>query len=323
MFKGAFLFIAEVAEQSIARACRARGRKAYEGANPSLGTMLKDDIQKLLENEPLIINWQNFSQFKTGGGSLFFGIGLMSKDKLSVAMPFDILSFFFVSEILKRPLNLSGVNIIIADNHALSNGLFSKSKINDLANQTSNQINKIIRNFALKDFNVFKASEIHSLDSFQKILTNLPSMENEYLRLEIADTLWLVENKNLKVKLGWAISSEKQVGGNDERFFDKGILKTSPDIQLIHLQAGRTLNPIRPKASPYLSTDGEPRILLVKDENVEQKIKSTIGNWPDKSMGGLISHLHDIVRCFERLQGRLPFNSLGQKIQFIIDKAVL
>lgn len=286
--------------------------------------MLNNSLQVLLENEPLIINWENFNKFENNNkGSIFFGIGLMSKDKLSVAMPFDILSFFFVSEILKKSLNLSEVNVIIADNHAISNNLFKKCKIANLADQTFNQISKIVRNFAFKNFNVFKASEIHKLDSFQKILSDLPEMKNEYLRLEIADTIWLNQNKDLKIKLGWAISTEKKVGGNDERFFDTNIQQMCPDISLVHLQAGRTLDPNRPKASPYLSINKEPRILLLKNENVDQKIKSAISNWSDKSMGGLISHLHDIVRCFEKLQGRLPFSLLAQKIQFIIDKAVL
>ena len=296
----------------------------YEGSNPSPSTMLNDNLQKLLENEPLVINWENLNLLENNkGGSIFFGIGLMSKKRLSTAIPFDILSFFFVSEILKNSLNLSNVNIIIADNHAKSNNLFSNSDINILADQTFNLIEKIIRNFAFKDFDIFKASEIHRLKSFQKILSGLPKMENEYLRLEIADTLWLKQNKDLKIKLGWSISSEKQVGGNDERFFDVGILQNCPDISIIHLRAGRTLDPNKPKASPYLSIDNDRRILLVKDENVDQKIKIAFNNWSDKSLGGLISHLHDIVHCFEKLQGKLPFNNIEQKVQFILDKAIL
>ena len=63
--------------------------------------------------------------------------------------------------------------------------------------------------------------------------------------------------------------------------------------------------------------------VIKKNENVNLKLSSNEKIWPDKAMGGIISYLHNIVRCFEKIQGKLPFNSLEQKIQFILDKAVL
>ena len=107
--------------------------------------MLKNDIYKLLENEPLTISWQNLDCLNNiNNGSIFFGIGLMSRNRLSMGMPFDILSFFFVSEILKRMLNLSKVNVIIADNHAISNNIIDKQEILNKANQSFKIIEKII-----------------------------------------------------------------------------------------------------------------------------------------------------------------------------------
>jgi len=282
------------------------------------------EISKLFENEPLIINWHNIKRLKNNkSGSIFFGLGLVSRNQLSVGIPFDILSFFFVSEILKNSLNLSKVIVLIADSHALSNRIFDNMQIQNQANLTLTQAQKIVRNFAFNNFEIIMASDMHKLPSFQSILSKLPKFENKYLRLEIADTLWLTNNRNLKIKIGWAISKENRTEGNDERFFDNDIIKMCPNLSLIHLQAGRTLDSNRPKASPYLSVRNEHRILLLKNENVNEKLKTAKNNWTDKSMGGLISHLHDIVHSFENIQGRLPFNTLEQKIKFILDKATV
>lgn len=247
----------------------------------------------------------------------------MSRNDLSIGLPFDVLSFFFVSELIKRSLILSKVIVLIADNHALSNNKFDEKQIEILANKTLDQLEKVVRNFVFKNFEIVKASDIHKLTSFQKILSNIPNMKNEYLRLEVADTLWLKENKNLKIKLGWAISKENRIEGNDERFFDKDIISNCPGVSLIHLQAGRTLDRNRPKASPYLSLVSENRLLLIKGERVKEKINLGLNNWGNSSMGGLESHLHDIVHSFEKIQGRLPFDNIIQKLQFILDKAVL
>jgi hypothetical protein len=136
----------------------------------------------------------------------------------------------------------------------------------------------------------------------------LPKMQNEYLRLEVADCLWLRQNYNLKVKMGWTMAKSIAIEGNDERFFDAKIKEFLPDLNFIHLEPGWTFDPLRPRVSPYISVAGENRLLLKPDQKV-----------PDLGICG--PHLAKIVRCAEILWGKLPFSNLEDKIKFLIDKA--
>lgn len=65
-------FFVGVAEWSNALDCKSSDRMVYEGSNPSPSTMVKNKIQTFLENEPLIINWENIDILKKNKvGSLF------------------------------------------------------------------------------------------------------------------------------------------------------------------------------------------------------------------------------------------------------------
>lgn len=277
--------------------------------------MLKNKSKLFLENEPLIINWSNLSCLENkSGGSLFFGVGLMSRTILSEGIPFDILSFFFEAERLRQNFKLNRVVILIADTHATSNHTHTEKQINKVSEKTFVTLQKIIRNFVFSNFELIKASDLHQKNSFKVILQKLPKLENKYLKLEIADTLWLNKHKNLKIKLGWAISKQNRVEGNDERFFDNEIIKHCPDVGLIHLPAGKTLGPNRPKASPYLSLDNLKRIIIQDNEDVNGKLKS--------SSREVFMHFSRIVRTFEKLQGKLPFDTLEEKMKFLINKSL-
>lgn len=257
-------------------------------------------------NIPLIKTIEINGQINSG--AVFFGVGLMTSKKLGVAFPFDILGMFFATELIRRNLNLDSAIVVLGDSHALTNNIFPPEDIKTFADRTERELLKITHNFALTNFMILRASNFHTSQEFQNILKPLPKINNEYLRLEIADCLFLKQTHNLKLKVGWTMSKGKQAEGNDERFFDAGIKEFIPDLNFIHLEPGRTLDPVRPRVSPYISIFGEKRILLEKGQSIAD-------------LGICAPHLAKIVRCAEMLWGKLPFENLNEKVEFLIDKA--
>ena len=288
----------------------------------------QQEITTFLSNEPLIeaeitrafIDWQSLQ--RSEGKSLFFGVGLCTAKQPAVAIPFDILSFFFVAERLKRFFKLSNVFILIADIHAQTNTFMTAKIIAETRSNILKTFQKVVRNFSLPNFEILLASDISQLTSFQSILHELPSMENQYLRQELADIIWLTRHKNLGIKLGWTIDNSIIPSGHDERFFDTQLLSIQKiPVSFMFSGAGRTFDPNKPKESPYISVKDDHRLLIQPQENVSQKFCDAQNRWGSSSCNGVRGHLADIVRIFEKLFIKLPSMTLEQKIQFILNIA--
>lgn len=283
---------------------------------------------KFLSNEPLIeaditrafIDWPSLQ--KSEGKSLFFGVGLCTAKQAAVAIPFDILSFFFVAERLKRFFNLKNVFILVADRHAESNVFMTPEIIDKSRRNILKIFQKIIHNFSLPNFEILVASDIARLESFQSVLHQIPIMKNQYVRQELADITWLTQTKNLGIKLGWTIDNSITPSGHDERFFDTQLLSIKKiPLSFMFSGAGRTFDPNRPKASPYISVKGDHRLLIKPQEDVRQKFCEAETLWGNSSCNGVKGRLADIVRLFEKLFIKLPTMTLEQKIQFILNIA--
>lgn len=290
----------------------------------------------MLQNEPLIqaelscasIDWNSIISKKKK--ALFFGVGLCTSKQPATAIPFDILQFFFIAELLKRQLELSNVFILIADSHALTNDFMDEATVSLLSTKMEQLFHSIVTNFSLSTFEIIKSTDIIQTESFKIILESLPDLDNTYLKNEIADILWLIKHKNVAIKLGWAIDNAKTPGGHDERFFDNKIQEliqaqspalSSDTISFMHTKPGRTFDRHRQKVSPYISTHGENRLLLHPDENIPLKFKRATKEWGDTHWQGTRKHLANITRLFEKLFGHQKSKSLEQKIQTIQDIA--
>ncbi len=275
---------------------------------------MSNDISNILKNEPLFLG--EFGTPTNQSASIFFGLGLCTSKKSAVAVPFDILSFFLTAESLVRQIPHLKALVLIADTHAASNSFMTPESVSKSKEKLTTVCQKIIKNLNLNNFSVIFASQISRLPSFIEILNSLPAMENPYLRQEVADVLWLSQHENLVAKLGWSLDSKPNSKGHDERFFDLEIQKfLDKPVQFIHLEAGRTFDALKPKASPYIAVEGENRILLKSGEKVSEKIG--VANKE------ALMHLSKIVSLFEKLFGVIETDSLSAKIQFIIDKIML
>lgn len=285
----------------------------------------KEEIKTFLQNEPLIEAELSSDAIEAlthtdpKGTSLFFGIGLCTAKEPAVAIPFDILSFFLVAERLRQFLQMARVIVLLADTHALTNSFMSPDVVHLLTKKSLRALSSVIRNLHLKTFKLLVHSDIAVRESFTKTLEAFPTMDNQYLRHEIADITWLVNHRMVALKLGWTIDSSPIPGGHDERFFDTELQRTtSMPIGFLYLKAGRTFDKHRQKVSPYISVAGEPRIIIDPNEDVRGKFSAARSSWGNDHFGGTRKHIADIVRLFEKLFGQLPSLSLVQKIEHIM-----
>ena len=287
----------------------------------------KKKILTFLQNEPLIeaglcggaIEALALSDPKDK--SLFFGVGLCTAKEPAVAIPFDILSFFLVAERLRQFLGMARVIVLLADTHALTNNFMTPARVQRLTQKTSQTLSGMIRNLDLNNFELLVHSDIAAQQSFTKILESIPTLDNQYLRHEIADISWLVNHRMVVLKLGWSIDSSPVPCGHDERFFDTALRKiASVSISFLYLKAGRTFDKHRQKVSPYIAVSEEPRIIIDTNENVRGKFDAARASWGDNHFGGTRKHIADIVRLFEKLFGQLPSLSLEQKIEHMMKR---
>lgn len=286
------------------------------------------NIQNQLTNNPLLLN--HFSKdevanlvAKIQGGNLFFGAGVMTHNKLSTAVPFDILGFFFTAEQLRRLFNGHKVFVFIAEQHAFANQLFPEDQIRQQTDRMLATINKIIRNFNLSHFQVIRTSDLQEVASIRKIFRQeLPKMDNQYLQHEVADVLWLNKFHNLKLKLGWAMNLEPEATGHDERFFDQEIKKFCTKVEFLHLKPGRTFDKTRSRVSPYISIPEETRLLLQEGQNIQQLLNSVKQTVSHDVIKATFRHLCNIVRLHDQLFEPLKFMTMTEKIQTILNKSI-
>jgi hypothetical protein len=286
------------------------------------------EIELMIRNEPLLagdITLRSIcreSLLGTSDKTLMFGTGLCTDKQAAAAIPFDVLSFFFLAEKLRRELDLTKVIVLIADHHALTNNFMNQDMVNHLKRKTFRQFRAIVRNFHLADFEIICGSDLANDISFREINRTLPPIENKYLKGEMTDILWLMQERNLAVKLGWTIDNAFAPSGHDERFFDSELQKImSLPLSFIFAKAGRTFDPDRPKSSPYISVSGETRLLLTKNEKFLLKLDQARTGCSQMQIAATVNHLADIVRLFEKLFIKLPDLNITDKIQFITDIA--
>lgn len=283
--------------------------------------MNANELRTIILNEPLFersICLQSMSetQLPQTKTNLFVGVGLCTATQPAVGIPFDIISFFLLPELLRRKGLIESTFFLIADTHALTNSFMTPSLVTTLTQTMKQTALSIIRSFRLQNMHVVVASEIRNESSFKTVLEELPKMENAYVREEIADVAWFMQMKNVRFKLGWTISNEIIPSGHDERFFDMEMKQfLSTPLIFLHTEAGRTFDPKHPKASPYITIRDEKRTLLTPTTGIEN-LKSNTTN--DEAV---MNHIKRIVRLFETCIVKIPFSSLEEKLNFIIQTA--
>jgi hypothetical protein len=288
---------------------------------------MQSDFSKTLANTELLLTqltqeaWSEWVKDHQGQ-NIFFGMGIMTHQAMSVAVPFDVLGMFLVAELLRRALHSKKVLVLVADQHALTNQLVPATIVQATTERVLKTVSSILKGFELSHFEVIRTVTLNDNQDIRTIYAALPSITNDYLKHEVADTLWLNQFHQVGIKLGWAMSIDSTVEGHDERFFDAEIKKFCPQMSFIHTKPGRTANPRRQRVSPYVSIEGEDRLVLSESENTSNKVSQWRKDGDPQVIKPLIRHLSQIVRLHDQLFDPSKFMTLEEKLKMLIKKSI-
>lgn len=240
---------------------------------------LKKRLVALAHTEPLIMRELSIAElpetfsYPLTPTSVYLGIGLTGRETVSQGLPFDTLSMLLIAEKYREATGAKTLICLIADSHALTNQSVARESVEKAAKRAFQTISLIGKKLALP-IEVIRASTIDGEKTYLDGLRQTETVEPEYAQRELADILYLIRTRGLILKLGWAFDGK----GLDERFFDKAFRDTFPkeSILFAYVEAGRTFNPARPKAPPYICTDPLHRLLLESEEETSRKLQVAV-----------------------------------------------
>ena len=285
-------------------------------------------LKKLIQNEGLIEAGPSFDMLLPSvgeGGSIFYGTGLTTPTEISQGLPFDVLGMMFVAEKIRKKAEFDSIYHHIADTHAKTNDWIDHLAVDAIANTTVKTLDTVASNLGLDHFNFLKASDFDQTPEYGKLLDEFASSaQHEYVVREAADIEWYRQYKGVALKIGWIIQAAETELGTDERVFDREYSSFIKEgMSFIYTKPGRTLNPSRPKASPYVATSTARRIMLEPDTDVHEVLRLAEEESGDAGHGGALKQYKRIVAMYEDQYGSLgkftPDFTLADKIQKIID----
>ena len=217
--------------------------------------------------------------------NLMLGIGL-ANCKVSEGLQIDSLSMVFVSELLKRELDIERNYLLIADSCACQNGV-QREDVDRLAEKERRIFGNLVDCFGFTNWEIMRASEIEEGNKeFALILedvrgtkiseeykglqhkTRIP-FPNDYVARQLSEMRLLRKRFDAKIKVDWKMPGSTL----DERVFDSLYTQIfGQDMSFVYVECGKTLNPEKPNAPPYLASNSRERIILAKGESVGRKL---------------------------------------------------
>ncbi len=255
---------------------------------------MTDSIHELVRRQELFARRQCEPILSESGlavsEAVWFGVGI-STDRISSELPLDVMILLYCQEMLRRQLDWPIGLILIADTNALSSGI-NNFEVRRASARTRDRLERVIADLGFPVSVIF-ASDIRAPS--QQLLESI-DVENPYLAQQMAQTE-VMRRTGAGLKLGWALSSSK----HDETFFDTHYRSHFGDeASFVYSVGGRTLDPKRPRACPYLCKDPAERLLLAPTESVRGKLAAA-----DKSAGrGAARLLAKLARAHKHLTGR-------------------
>jgi hypothetical protein len=255
---------------------------------------------------------------------VYAGFGVAGRQGVSERVPLDILSIILEAESARRQVFGSGLLFLVADTHALRTGDYDPNIVMRAAERRREIIFRACEALSVPDYTVVLASEIEN-DGFYTELVKAASEaalgDGKYFVLEAADIEFFRLVGGITVKVGWTLaSSPKAVGRFDEQAFDKvyqEIFSDGSKLTFLYTRPGRTLNPAKLNAAPYLSFDDSTRIMLERGEDVVAKLTSCTHGGTLKSM---LVYLDAILSKWEELSGQaLNGSDTAEKVSTLIE----
>jgi hypothetical protein len=236
--------------------------------------------------------------------AITMGIGLSAQHTLSRGLPLDVLGMLLPAEELRRAAGAERVVALIADRHALSNG-FPRAYVQERAAHITLLLKRLRAALRLP-LDILAADDVHREATHQKLHAQIRERAGEqhpYLTLEAADTGYLHQRYGSIIKIGWALDRSLVPGEvYDERVFDERFREwVGGPVGFAYARAGRTLDPRRPHAAPYVALDPARRLLLDPHEDIEAKLSAFSESVAPPMRNAVARHLRRITGAYSRV----------------------
>lgn len=289
----------------------------------------REPLTQIIQQEPLIkthLSQKGLQRLPEGAppSCVFIGLGLGTSMRLGEALPLDLLGVLLPAERVRRAICAPTLAVMIADNHAYSNG-FGQLQVQRSVRRLARSLVRIKAAFGLKELEIIKASDFHSTSEYQRILAQVearaPARTHPYFKLEVADICYMERTQGGLIKVGWTIRTSPGASTtNDELAFDRKFLRwTGLKSGFIYCSAGRTLDDLHPKVSPYICLDKERRICLDPGESIREKVARSMVHLSESTRRGVKNHLRKIGRCYCEVVEPVS-GTWSQRTQTIIER---
>jgi len=239
-----------------------------------------------------------------GSEAVWFGVGLSSGD-VSRGLPIDVLVLLYAQEMLRRELGYAESRVLVADTNALGDGI-AQLPVHRARTRAERTLRSVIETAGFP-VTVLRASEV---DGEADAIVRGLDAPNPYVAHQIGQTE-VMRRRGAAVKLGWALSGVT----HDEVYFDRLYERAfGESVSFVYTIGGRTLNPKRPRACPYLCAEPSERLLLRPNEDLAAKL----GSAPKPVAAGYERLLAKLARAHHRLTGE-RYQTPGELVQRMID----
>ncbi len=246
--------------------------------------MTRETLLESLQSEPLLTGLTVGSDLNGSTGN-YFGIGIGNRHGLTEDLPFDALGMVLISELVKRELGLNTTKVIVADEHAKSNG-FNEADIDRIAKSRRDFLVNTSDRLGFAGWRVVLGSETAKDPQYLEVVAGIKK-GNYYERAQLAD-MELCRKLGNGIKIGWKHGYMEF----DERHFDSLYNSIFGDgTTFVYMEAGKALDGT-PQA-PYLVNSDRSRLFLRQDEDLERMVSQMSRR--------VRAHFNNIVDLYERI----------------------
>lgn len=239
--------------------------------------------------------------------STWFGVGVAA-DEASCGLPIDVLILVFAQEMVRRQLGLAKSSILIADSNACNAGV-PRLDVHRAASLAQAPLETLIDLFGFP-VDICRSSSLAPACEVERKQEAL-EIDNGYVAQQLVQTE-IMRTRGAAVKVGWALSGCTY----DETYFDRLYRNRFGDqVTFAYTIGGRTLNPVRPRACPYLCREPQDRLLLGRRENAVRKLYNDADSPAVRGYRRLIGKL---ARAYHHLIGNDP-GTPETFLQFVVD----